>query len=193
MRITSRAIEYLYNNPFERQRLGRNAAKYASRHLGAENTARTLNVLYDRLLHQSKRLHAWNRSPETLTPDETNTNIEAPSAGRLFADALGEHVGAFRQSLLSGPEAIEADRMIAASSDLEAKAGFLRYRAFDETDPHVRLWTGLYFEQKGNSRECHLGIRSRHRTRTFRRLARAMVPRPYPGRHRQRIRGPSYL
>ena len=144
-----RAIEYLYNNPLERQRLGRNAAEYASRRLGAENAARTLNVLYERLLQQPKRPHAWNCSPETLTPGETK-DAAAPSTGRLFVDALGEHAGAFRQSLLGGPAAIEADRSIAATSDMEARAGFLRYRAFDETDPHVRLWAGLIFEQQGN-------------------------------------------
>ncbi|MEH1912091.1 glycosyltransferase [Nostoc sp.] len=66
----SQALEYLYHNPQERLRLGKNAKQYAEQIFGAENAAKQLNPIYHRLMETPKRTRQWS------IPDErkiTNT------------------------------------------------------------------------------------------------------------------------
>jgi predicted O-linked N-acetylglucosamine transferase (SPINDLY family)/glycosyltransferase involved in cell wall biosynthesis len=58
------AIEYLYHHPEERQRLGRNAREYARQIFGAENAAKQLNPIYDRLLSFPKKTRKWPEAGE---------------------------------------------------------------------------------------------------------------------------------
>ena len=143
-----RAIEYLYYNPVERKRLGQNAAVYARRHFGAENAAHTLNALYERLMNQPKRFHAWNCRPDSLT---AGSQISPPPAttAQLFIDSLGEHGSAFKHSIANDASSLGAETEIAGSTDLVAKTGFMQYRSYNPADPHLRLWTGLYMERQG--------------------------------------------
>ncbi|MEZ4701588.1 MAG: glycosyltransferase [Rhodothermales bacterium] len=135
------AIEYLYHNPDERLRMGRNAAAHARMHFGAENAAVAMNACYERLLAQPKRPHAW--------PGGSGAAL---SGAQLLADSLGDAGADLRCSLAGGdtPAVLEAERRIGASSFLMYNSGFFRYGRHAPQDTHLRLWSGLYLEAHGS-------------------------------------------
>ncbi len=140
-----RAIEFLYYNPIERQRIGLNASIYARTHWGSENAAQEFNQVYDYVMTLPKRNHAWGISPyeQASIPSE----IEMPSAAQIFIDALDEKGLAFEISM-SHPEIIQqlaADRAIAEISGplLTALQSQVDHA---NQDPLLRLWLGLCLE-----------------------------------------------
>jgi GT2 family glycosyltransferase/glycosyltransferase involved in cell wall biosynthesis/Flp pilus assembly protein TadD len=158
------AIEYLYRQPAERQRLGANAAEYARRVFGAENAARVMNGVYERLMQQEKRAHAWGFDAgkpiveQPISYRDIAGESEHVAAARLFVESLGEHGQDFAVSLDGGGQDIvdllRADRNIAASSLLVLNTGILPYRDFDPTDSLLHLWSGLVFEQQNRGMEA---------------------------------------
>lgn len=157
-----RAIEYLYFNPTERKRLGYNASQYARQRFGAENAARSMNQIYERLLQQPKKKHHWpDGAPQAaqpalkeaaammaLVPGHNGAASAGTSAARLFADSLGHFGDPFLASLKSNniEKLLEAEKQIGQMSSQTFNGGLRRYVMHDPNDPYLHLWAGLYFE-----------------------------------------------
>ena len=151
-----RAIEFLYNNPAERKRIGDNAARYAREVFGARNAARILNSYYDRLLDEPKRTREWgydSRKERALQPPLPHSAATASGAER-FIESMGSTTDAcydFLLSMLSEDlgEVLEAEIRIRNKSELMKSGGVLPYRRAYQTDPHLNLWSGLMLASEG--------------------------------------------
>ena len=151
------AIEYLYHHPEERSRLGRNAREYAQQHFGAENAAKQLNIIYEKLMQQPKRRRIWGVpvGEKLLHQAVTLQDLigNAPSAAELFVESLGDRASHFSVSLHSQniQELFDADRQIAMSPPIMCNpggGGVLNYRSHYPNDGKLRLWSGLIAREK---------------------------------------------
>ncbi|MDY6807004.1 MAG: glycosyltransferase, partial [Cyanobacteriota bacterium] len=138
------AIEYLYHHPEERARLGRNAREYAIKTFGAENAARALDVIYQKLMAMPKR----QRRGEVKK-----------SGAELFVASLGDAAPQFFNSLNSQniEELLAADKQIGASSPVlcnQYGGGILHYRDRYPRDAYLRFWSGLVFLQQEKNPEA---------------------------------------
>jgi glycosyltransferase involved in cell wall biosynthesis len=134
------AIEYLYQRPAERARLGENARQFAQREFDAGRTGRQFNAIYAGLMQSPKRPRHW---PSPSQP-----------AAEQFVESLGGTAPQFAASLRStGVQAcLEAEAWIAAASPLlssPSAGGILHYRRCYPHDPFLRLWAGLVFQGQG--------------------------------------------
>lgn len=133
-----RAIEELAGDFRLRRRLGRNASEWARARLSSETCALRFHRLYRRMLQAPKTPHS-----------EAG---EVASGAGAFIESLGRWGRPFRDSVDGGPRASAADRKIARSSAGLASAsagGIVHYRLHYPEDPHLALWSGLVFEQRG--------------------------------------------
>lgn len=146
------AIEYLYHYPEERRRLGENARQYALRVFGAENGAKAINPIYEKLIQQSKRERFWGIpvGERIIDQDITIPDLlgSEPSGAEKFIESLGNAAPQFLISMRSSNiEALfEADRQIAQSSSLlrsPGSGGILCYRNYYPHDPYLCFWSGL--------------------------------------------------
>jgi predicted Zn-dependent protease len=146
----SQALEYLYNHPQERARLGRNAAEYARQIFGAEPAARKLNAVYEQLMNQPKRTRAPFGSRPPVWLPQTATGVQT------FLDYLGPTRGYFEQSMRPSDRnaALEADALIMKVSHLMKRSGIKSYRNFYPTDPYLCFWSGLASLGEGNAVEA---------------------------------------
>ena len=90
----TRAIEFLWRNPAERARLGRNARAFAQKHFGGLNSARKVHQVYQKLIAQPKRERRWNQNypvSSTLTPGALRFVESVHSQAPFFAQAAGSH------------------------------------------------------------------------------------------------------
>ncbi|MDY6954037.1 MAG: glycosyltransferase, partial [Thermodesulfobacteriota bacterium] len=150
------AIEFLYGNPAERDRLGKNAKAYVERHLGIENTVNQYHGIYSKLLEQPKVHHAWGKDhdrpllQQPMAYQDITGAWPQESASQLFIDSLGQYAGAFEQSMHWEGLAtcFEADTELSQSSDLLFLDGILKYREFDPHDPYLNYWAGLVFKDR---------------------------------------------
>ncbi len=153
------ALEYLYHNREERERLGGNAKEYARRVFGAENAASTLNAVYEKVLAMPKQKREWGVErwlpliEQQVTPEDLGVTTAAPDSSDLFVESLGSAGEVFRQSIdgTNPSDLFNADRQIAASSSLMFDTGIKAYRVFDEEDPRLRFWTGLVLLKNDNT------------------------------------------
>ncbi len=158
------AIEYLYYHPEERARLGHNAKEYAQQIFGAENAAKALNPIYERLMKLPKRERVWGVATGVSLLDQPVSlqdligEPEKPSGAQLFIESLGDTAPEFTVSLTSETmqEVFEADRKIAASSLLLSlgEGGLSQYRNNYPDDAHLRLWSGLVLHRLGEKAEA---------------------------------------
>jgi hypothetical protein len=158
------AIEYLYHHPEERRRLSRNAREYAQQIFGAENAAKQLNPIYERLMEWPKREREWGivtsvsllQQPVSLQ-DLIGEAEEFPGA-QAFIQSLGDTAPQFTVSLTSSSldELFKADHEIADSSILLAmgEGGLLQYQAYYPDDGYLRLWSGLVKQRRGENAEA---------------------------------------
>lgn len=156
------AIEHLYHNPDERRRLGNNAREYALRVFGAENAARQLNSVYERMMRQAKRTRSWSpgETPAGIVPDmpstrPSNSSVKKIDGAHLFVQTLGEEARPFITSMKSQniEELFEAERQIACSSVLlrsSVAGGIAHYNNYYPNDGFLRLWTGLVRSEEGH-------------------------------------------
>jgi GT2 family glycosyltransferase/glycosyltransferase involved in cell wall biosynthesis/Flp pilus assembly protein TadD len=159
------AIEYLYYNPGERKRLGENAKKYAKEIFGAENAAKSLNPIYEKMMGKPKKLRIWGmKSHESLlwqpvTLGDLTGNIKKPSGAELFIETLGDKGGDFIISMTSNDihALFEAEKNIGKSSFLlssHGSGGIINYRNYYQDDPYLRLWSGLVLQNNDNSSQA---------------------------------------
>jgi glycosyltransferase involved in cell wall biosynthesis len=141
------AIEYLYKNPKERFRLSRNAKNYARQNFGAENSAKQLNIVFDRLMGSPKKKREWR-------PCLGRKNLEQSKGSDAFINSLGNTASHFSTSVQSKDvnELFDADKKIALSSPVlcsPGAGGIFHYRNHYPNDPYLRFWSGLVLQQQG--------------------------------------------
>lgn len=154
------AIEYLYHHPEERKRLGNNAREYAKQVFGAENAAKKLNPIYEKMMKKPKKLRIWGMRSDLsileqpVTMEDLTGIREKPSGAKLFIEGLGDKGKDFITSMTSiDIEALfEAERNIANSSPLlqSGPGGILDCRHHYPEDPYLKLWTALVLQKNGN-------------------------------------------
>lgn len=172
----ARQIEYLYQNPAERERLGRNAAAHARQQLGAENTAVRMNALYSAMMGQPPRL--INSYTSAATGAATPVLSEASGSQMLIA-SLGSHAA----DLITSADERDSDETLAAECRIgQSKIGvgdaILTYRFAYPDDPLLRLWAGLVLMERGRMALAAMEFRKSivaapRRERTFDYLAQA--------------------
>lgn len=158
----TKAIEYLYHHPLERERLGANAAQYARDVFGAENAARVMNGVYEQLMQREKRDHAWGVDSDEpileqpLSYRDITGEPEKKSAAQLFVESLGDDGEDFAVSEASTAieDVLRAEQRIAQASRLVLHTGILPYRDFDPNDPLLHVWAGLAYEHNGQYAEA---------------------------------------
>ncbi|MEW5976528.1 MAG: glycosyltransferase [Acidobacteriota bacterium] len=154
------ALEYLYHNPRERERLGSNAREYARQIFGAENAAQKLHLLYGRILSHPKQLRFWGRRPGISLLDQPITmrdlTGERSTGAERFIESLGGMGTDFEISLRgTQPDLqLKAEAKIATSSELLYSSGVRPYRNFYTHDPHLRLWCGLVLQHSGKPKDA---------------------------------------
>lgn len=167
------AIEYLYHHPEERQRLGQNARVYAQQIFGAENAAKQINPIYDRLLKLPKtQKPGFSKKPGLLEEKPGFSLLQQPvtfndlignpfklSGAELFIKSLGSTAPQFKTSMTSDniQELFDSDRQISESSKLIytlGGGGLLDYQAFYPNDGYLRLWAGLVWQRLGQYKQA---------------------------------------
>lgn len=152
-----RAIEYLYHHPQERERLGRNAKEYARRIFGAENAAKRLNAIYQKMMQDPKRPRHWEgrsaRNGSSDSPERLKKSAKL-SGAQIFSESVAEVKPCFAQSMTAQdlPVLLAAEREIALSPPVLRSAGgggILHYRKHYPNDGFLRLWSGLILHQGG--------------------------------------------
>ncbi len=160
----TQAVEHLYYHPEERLRLGNNCKAYAHQVFGAQNAAKKLNPIYERLMKTPKKQRLWGYDPavslldqpltlKDLTGDPSAENI---TGAESFIEALGNAKEAeyFKISMNSTviEELLEADKNIAKCPRVmfcSDTGGILQYEGYYPEDPYLRLWAGLVWENQG--------------------------------------------
>ncbi|BAQ65668.1 glycosyltransferase family 4 protein [Geminocystis sp. NIES-3709] len=160
----SQALEYLYHNPQERLRLGKNAKEYASQIFGAENAAKQLNPIYDQLMEMPKRRRHWSIPVDGSLLDEPVSIfdvIDIPSqfsGAKTFIESLGDTAPQFMTNLTSqeDSELFASDDEIANSSTLlgMGEGGVIQYLNYFPDDGYLRFWTALVLEKQGKVKDA---------------------------------------
>lgn len=158
------AIEYLYHHPEERRRLSCNAREYAQQIFGAENAAKRLNPIYDRLIELPKREREWGLSTsislleQPVSLQDLTGEPEQLFGAQAFIQSLGDTAPQFTISLTSPniEELFAAEHQIAASSTLLSggEGGLFQYQAYYPNDGYLRLWSGLAKQGRGQYAEA---------------------------------------
>lgn len=157
------AIEYLYHHPEERKRMGRNAREYARQIFGAENAAKKLNPIYEKMMQGPKRKRLWSSTPtlslldqpvslQDLTNEEQNK--QRFSNAEKFIESLGDAAQNFIASMNSQDiqALFSADREIASSPPVMCcpnTGGIIHYRDYYPDDGYLHLWAGLVCQHLG--------------------------------------------
>ncbi len=155
----SQALEYLYHNPEERARLGRNARDYAKQIFGAENAAKQLNPIYEKLMELPKQTREWGIPREYSLLDKPVSVLDVVGydekfiGAKLFIESIDEKLPEFIISLTSQntERLFEAEQKIAKSSILVSRAegSFYQYAGYYPQDGYLRLWCGLAIQNMG--------------------------------------------
>ncbi|MGD9046103.1 MAG: tetratricopeptide repeat protein, partial [Desulfobacterales bacterium] len=157
------AIEYLYNNPAERERLGKNAKSYVEKNLGIQNTIKQYHSVYERLLAKDKSWHEWGKDAckPLLEQSISYQNITGEPPERKTADifiaSLGPYGSCFAKSMdlnLSNRVLFKADDEIANVSDMIYRIGLLWYRGYDPKDAYLNFWIGLVLKSRQNTMQA---------------------------------------
>jgi len=138
------AIEYLYNNPHELVRLGKNAADYGKQNFKAEKEVKKLELIY-------KKIMGCNRKKYLL---KEIYNDEQSKGSRRFIEFLGDKAIDFQTSINSkdSQKILKSEANIASSSSAVYSpdyGGVLDYRHYYPCDGMLRLWAGLILQKLG--------------------------------------------
>lgn len=160
----AQAIEYLYHHPEERARLGSNAREYAKQIFGAENAAKQLNPIYERMMQLPKQTRKWGVSlgesllAQPVTLEDLTGEPESLSGSKLFVESLGNTAPEFLVSMTSSDteELLVAAAKIAEASILVkiGEGGLSQYRSFYDNDGYLRFWSGLILQRQGQYAEA---------------------------------------
>ncbi len=147
-----KAIEYLYNNPEERLRMGRNAKEVIKKRLQPESCFQDLDKVYQELLLIPKQLRKFKRHyKELLFQDPSDPELGA----KLFIESLGLDGDEFLQSYLhrNNQNIKEYDEKIAnvePGMKMKTKGSVCQYLYFFPDDAYLNFWVGLIQQKIGN-------------------------------------------
>ena len=155
------AIEFLYYNPKKRREIGQKAKEYAKEVFGAENAAKKLNPIYEKMMKKPKKLHIWGIKSDLpiidqpISLEDLTDEVKKKSPSELFIETLGDKSQNFITSLTSQDiyALLDAENKIANAPPVlqsEGGGGILHYRNYYREDPYLRLWTGLVLQNIGN-------------------------------------------
>jgi glycosyltransferase involved in cell wall biosynthesis/Tfp pilus assembly protein PilF len=171
-RAYRQALEFLYHHPEEVGRLGRNAREFALQVFGAENAARKLNPLYDRLMGEPKRPRCWGtQAAESILDQPVQirdlaSDSQTYSGAELFLESLGSQAGEFLSSRTETDltAALAADQAVASASRLVQYTGVFAYRIGYPEDPWLAFWGALAGWHQGDVRAAlkDLALAVRH-------------------------------
>jgi glycosyltransferase involved in cell wall biosynthesis len=157
------AIEYLYHNPDERIRLGRNAKNYAEQVFGAENAARKFHSIYHDVMKCDKEVRRWGE-PRGARIRETRPRLtdlwgpDSPIIGAIrFIESL--HSEELRNLFLLNMygEDLELQKQaVTAIGNLSSLMGSCieQYGQRYPADPFLNLWQGVAKEKLGSAEEA---------------------------------------
>lgn len=133
-------IERLHHNPQLRQKLGKEAKKYAQENFQPEKTTKRMAEVYHQLMTQPKNSYK-------------GLKVKAETPSELFASSLGEKGKPFWTSIKDNnvDEVKVACQNIANASNVLtfAEGGIFQYRNAYPNDSYLRLWSGLILECRG--------------------------------------------
>ena len=139
------AMEYLYHNPTERERLGKNAAAYARQHFDPEISANRFEKLYEKILFRPKTI----KTP--VAKNLTYSGLANTSGAKLLIQSIGDSAKDLRLSMENQNllDVWKADKEIAKSDDLFHQGCIIQFLHAYPTDPWLNFWNGLIeFERK---------------------------------------------
>ncbi|WP_373479800.1 glycosyltransferase family 4 protein [Geminocystis sp.] len=160
----SQALEYLYHNPQEKLRLGKNAKEYASQIFGAENAAKQLNPIYHKLLETPKRSRQWSIPTDGSLLDEPISLLDVVDipiqfyGAKTFVESLGNTAPQFIKNLTSNDtnELFTTDEQIAKSSALlgMGEGGVFQYLYYYPDDGYLIFWSALILEKQNKTEDA---------------------------------------
>lgn len=134
------AIEWLYQHPEERRRLGDGARDFAVKTYGGANSARLIAPIYERMMYAPKRARSFRAR-----------HYDVVSGARLFVESMGPDGAPFAESLdaadLTG--ALVADARLPSATWFAAWA-LSSYVERSPDDGMLRLWYGRARAQLGD-------------------------------------------
>ena len=145
----AQAIDFLYEHPQERRRMGQAAGQFALENFGGERSAAKLHRVYQTLLRRPKRQHMWTASGHRFTDGLNRSGTEH------FLESLGCSQTPYHVSL-HGEDmnaVLAADEQIARQTPLE-RVLLGTYRAFYPNDVHLPYWLGLAWQSEGQHEQA---------------------------------------
>jgi glycosyltransferase involved in cell wall biosynthesis len=139
------AIEYLYQHPEERLRMGRNAKEHAEEHLRPESCFRDLESVYREILLFPKRVRKFKGlHKELLIQDPSDPDLGA----KLFIESLGMEGDEFlksymHESELDMKEYSEKIANVEPGMKTPTKGSVCQYQNFFPNDTFLRFWNSL--------------------------------------------------
>lgn len=147
------SIEYLYEHPEERFRLGRNAKAFVESHLDPRKCFHELEQLYRLLLLTPKHIRTMgNRDQiERLNLYDIGAN--------LLIESLGDKGKEFRDSFLdstrvAGSEADVEISRVELAMKVKAKGSVNQYLRFFPNDRYLNFWMGLIKQNENRHEEA---------------------------------------
>jgi glycosyltransferase involved in cell wall biosynthesis len=140
----AQAIDYLYEHPQQRRRMGQAARAFALQHFGGACSASKLHRVYQMLLRRPKRRHVWQPS----------TNQSVAAADRRGAEFFVESLGSVKTPYYVSLYGKDAAAVLAADAEIARQTALERvllgaYRDFYPQDSCLRYWLELAWQYEG--------------------------------------------
>ena len=158
-----RAIEYLFNNPEARERIGHNARRYVEEQLHPGRCFGDLETIYREMMETPKCVKTMpHMHEETRLASANDPDIGA----KLFIESLGSTGGEFLESFVGYGvnDSASAHGKIANTElamKVRTKGSLYQYQYFFPNDLHLRRWVELI----ENHETAESGAGSSHRDR----------------------------
>jgi hypothetical protein len=146
------ALEFLYNNPEERKRMGDNARQYAKEHFTVRKTVETFYNVFDEMMTRPKRERNFNGS---FSGDLPLREGGKSLGSKVFLNSLGMYSNHFQISFHCQDlkESLEADTAIAnciPGMKAKTKGSVLHYASHFPDDCFLKFWCGLIAQKDGD-------------------------------------------
>jgi len=146
------AIEFLYNNPSERQRIGQNARQDIIARLNPEACFKSLDETYRQLMTSPKTSH---KLKPLFSDIEFASDDDECLGAKLFLESLGIENNQFSDSFLNRTasnqrELDDAVAQVEETLKVKAKGSMYQYLYFFKDDPYLNFWAGLLKKKDGD-------------------------------------------
>ena len=138
----TKALEFLYNKPMERKRIGTNAKKHVTSELKPEKCFKKLNNIYLNTMKLNKKTRTF---PKLI---KKNNNKDNDLGVRLFLKSLGDQGLEFEKSYSNNGKKINSKiNQIISNVEVAMKAttkgSIFQYLYFFPEDAYLNFWAGL--------------------------------------------------